>query len=354
VNGSFPEGPSALRSPNDESFPPPLIDLGQTISVLPPDSIPAIDEPFFVSVDEADVYLTSEEPVAVLEIAGEARAYPVQILMWHEVVNDTVGGIPVAITYCPLCNSAVTYERRIGGLETTFGTSGRLFNSALVMYDRATESLWTHFDGVAVAGLLTGERLAPIASTLLAWADFKAAYPDGTVLDRERTGYTRAYGRNPYDGYDNPDGRTYFPFAGDDPRLATKERVVGVVIGEAARAYRLAAISGGEARVTHDELAGTRLVVFWKAGQESAFEDSAVTEVGSVGVFRPVANEEALTFRAQGGRFVDDETGSVWDITGRAVDGPLADTTLERIHHLDTFWFAWSSYQPETDLVEGP
>ncbi|NNC40256.1 MAG: DUF3179 domain-containing protein, partial [Acidimicrobiia bacterium] len=208
-----PDGPSALdAAPNGltgEGFPDPLIDTERLLQGQVPDGIPAIDTPRFVRIDAADEWLSDDEAVVILDINGDVRAYPIQILMWHEIVNDTVGEVPVAITYCPLCNSAVSYERRVDGHLTTFGTSGFLFNSALVMYDRATESLWTHFDGTAVAGVRTGTRLEPISSPLLAWADFKNAHADGLVLDVERTGHNRPYGSNPYSGYDNPES---FPF----------------------------------------------------------------------------------------------------------------------------------------------
>lgn len=352
VAGELPEGPSALQSPLHEDFPPALIDVFEIIAVLPPDSIPAVDEPFFVSIAEADEYLAPDEPVVVVDVNGDARAYPIQILAWHEIVNDTVGGVPIAITYCPLCNSAVSYERRIGGTETTFGTSGTLFNSALIMYDRATETMWTHYDGRAVLGLLTGHQLAPVASPLLAWSDFVDAYPDGLVLDRERTGASRPYGTNPYAGYDRAASGTYFPVASDDERLLVKERVVGVAINGVARAWALEAVSGGEAKATNGELGGTSLVIFWKSGQASAFEGADNPDVGSVAVFRPVAEGRQLTFETEGGEFRDRETGSLWDITGRAIGGELTGLSLERIHHLDTFWFAWSSYQPDTELVE--
>lgn len=349
--------PSALRNMTHESFPDPLVDPGQIISGgPPPDGIPPIDNPQFVSVGQADEWLADNEPVVFLENEGEVHAYPVQILMWHEIVNDTVGGLPVAVTYCPLCNSAVSYEREVAGRETTFGTSGRLFASALVMYDRETESLWTHFDGRAVVGVLTGETLEPIASPLLAWADFKAAHPEALVLDRDATGFNRPYGSNPYTGYD--DERTQpFLFRGSvDERALAKRRVVGIEIDGAARAFSLDFVAAGEANVTNTEVGDQPVVIFWKSGQSSALEQADIAsgrDVGSTAVFSPIVDGETLTFTADGPVFRDDQTGSVWDITGSASSGELAGTALEQIHHLDTFWFAWSTYQPDTDLVDG-
>lgn len=346
---------SALDDMNDPSFPEPLVDPQQIISGgPPPDGIPPIDAPQFVPAADVD-WLSEDEPVVYLELNGEVHAYPVQILIWHEIVNDTVGGVPVAVTYCPLCNSAVTYRREINGEETTFGTSGRLFASALVMYDRTTESLWTHYNGQAVVGALTGAQLEPISSPLLAWSDFLEAFPDAEVLDRDATGHSRPYGDNPYVGYDDP-GSEPFLFRGTvDDRAVAKQRVVGVAIGEEARAWALEAISGGQAQATNSTLGDTPLVILWKSGQSSALDAGAVDEgkdVGSVGVFSSVVDGQTLTFTVDGETFVDEQTGSEWDITGQSIAGDLSGTTLEKINHLDTFWFSWSTYEPETDLID--
>jgi len=352
----LPEGPSALQTRVTPAFPEPLVDPNEIISGgPPPDGIPSIDAPEFVDVATAGGWLQPDEPVVTLDIDGQARAYPVQVLIFHEIVNDTVGGAPVAVTYCPLCNSAATYVREVRGHETTFGTSGSLFASALVMYDRATESLWTHFDGRAVVGVLAGDELVSIPSPLLAWDEFAATYPDGQVLDRERTGFERRYGANPYVGYDDPETQPFL-FVGDvDARALAKRRVVGIVRDDAARAYALSAISGDVAKATNIEVGGDRLVILWKAGQSTALEDIEVAggrDVGSVGVFLAEAEGTPVTLSAAAGSFVDDETGSTWTVTGKAVAGPLEGTQLERVPHLDTFWFAWATYRPGTELVE--
>lgn len=237
--GVLPSGPSALTDRDNRDLLAPRVDLEALVSEgPPPDGIPAIDAPKFRSIEDAELSLDETEPVIVLDIGGDARAYPVEIMMWHEIVNDVVGGVPVAVTYCPLCNSAVAYERTINDVPVTFGTSGELYASALVMYDRATESLWTHFDGRAIAGVLTGHRLDPVPSPLLAWSEFKAAYPDGQVLSRD-TGFVRQYGRNPYFGYDDPDTRPFFLRGDVDERATVKQRVVGVELdGDAVAASR--------------------------------------------------------------------------------------------------------------------
>ena len=354
--GVLPEGPSALIDMRADEFPDPLIEIDQIISGgPPPDGIPPIEDPVFLPViDNIDI-LDPGESVVALEIDGDARAYPVRALIWHEIVNDTVGDVPVTVTYCPLCNSATTYKRTIRGVETTFGTSGRLFNSSLVMYDRATESLWTHFDGRGVVGVLAGEQLESIPAPLMSWGDFREAYPTGQILDWTQTGTSRPYGTNPYTGYDDP-ATDPFLFLGDaDGRTRAKQRVVGIEIDGVAKAYALEVVSGGEAKATNTEIDGLPIVILWKAGQVSALDTASLdagADVGTVGVFNPVVDGQTLTFAAEGDRFVDAETGSVWLVSGDAVSGPLQGTSLERIDHLDTFWFAWSAFQPETELIE--
>lgn len=353
----FPEGPSALRDTEADEFPEPLVDVSQIISGgPPPDGIPPIDEPEFVAVaDNLDLY-NDNAPVVALEVNGDARAYPAAVMIWHEIVNDTVGGVPVTVTYCPLCNSAVTYGREINGSETTFGTSGRLFASALVMYDRATESLWTHFDGRAVVGLLTGTQLDVYGSPLMAWSEFRTNYPDGLVLDETKTGHTRDYGANPYSGYDNPETSPFLFFGDLDGRARAKERVVGISLSGVDVAYSLQALSGpGDANtVTETTQGDTDLVVFWSPGQATALEGPSVQfgrDVGTVGAFLPRVEDQTLTFTAVDDGFVDAETGTRWSVAGVAISGDLAGSTLERVPHLDTFWFAWSTYRPGSELV---
>ncbi len=354
--GVLPEGPSALQTSTAPEFPPALVDPAEIISGgPPPDGIPPLDEPVFINVVDALEIFDPSEAVVALEINGEAKAYPVQVMIWHEIVNDEVGGVPVSVTYCPLCNSAVTYRREIRGVETTFGTSGRLFASALVMYDRATETMWTHFDGRAVVGLLAGEQLEAIASPLLSWGDFAETYPTGQVLDPSATGYDRAYGRNPYFGYDDASTEPFLFTGITDPRAQSKDRVVGVEIDGSAVAFSLDAISGGLATATDFTIGETDVVVFWKAGQATALEGDGIEDgrdVGSVGVFLPAIDGQVLTFESDGGAFRDVETGSLWNVTGEATEGDLAGSRLERVNHLDTFWFAWATYQPGSELVE--
>jgi len=219
--------PSALVDPDADVLPDPIVDTAEIISGgPPPDGIPPIDEPTFLPTGAVD-FLADDEPVLALEIEGDARAYPIQVMIWHEIVNDTVGDTPVSVTYCPLCNTAVAVDRRVGDRVLSFGTSGSLYQSALVMYDRQTESLWSHFTGQAIAGVLTGAELDSYPVATVAWSDWRDAHPDGLVLSRD-TGHDRDYGRNPYPGYDDIDNPPFL-FEGEvDARLAAKTRIVGV------------------------------------------------------------------------------------------------------------------------------
>ena len=357
AQGVLPEGPSALANMNDDAFPPALIDTNEIISGgPPPDGIPPIDDPVFISVADNLDLLDPAEAVVALDIGGDARAYPVRAMIWHEIVNDTVGGVPVSVTYCPLCNSAVSYRREIRGVETTFGTSGRLFASALVMYDRATESLWTHFDGRAVVGILAGEQLESISSPLMAWGDFRSAYPTGQVLDWTQTGFRRSYGVNPYTGYDNPDTDPFLFRGVLDDRAVAKQRVVGVEVDDVAVAFSLDLLAVGDANALNETVGDQPIVILWKSGQASALDRASVGEgvdVGTAGVFDPMVDGTVLVFSAEDSSFVDETTGSTWNLAGEAIEGPLTGTRLERLDHLDTFWFAWSTYKPGTALV-GP
>ena len=347
------EGPSALKDMTDPRLPPALVDPDEIVpGGPPPDGIPPVDQPRFERADGVE-WLEGDEPVLAFTLQGEARAYPVQILTWHEIVNDTVAGVPVAITYCPLCNSAIALDRRLGDRVLDFGTSGRLYRSALVMYDRQTESLWTHFTGQAVAGRLAGERLRSYPVSTVAWSDFVAARPDALVLSR-RTGFTRDYGRNPYPGYDDV-GTPPFLFEGEvDGRLAAKTRVVGVELDGASVVVPLDELR--RRRVVPVEVAGLSLVLWWKPGTASALDSPQVAEghdVGATGVFDPALDGRRLTFRPAGQGFEDAETNTRWDILGRATAGPLASRALSAVAHVDTFWFAWAAYRPDTAIVRG-
>jgi hypothetical protein len=306
-----------------------------------------------VSPDEASQWLADNEPVIALEINGDARAYPLQILTWHEIVNDVVGELPVTVTFCPLCNSAIVFDRTLDGEVYEFGTSGLLRNSDLIMYDRTTESLWQQLTGEAIVGALVGQQLSFLPSSIVGFADFRSAHPAGVVLSRE-TGFNRAYGRNPYAGYDRI-GQAPFLFTGSmDERLAAMSRVITISLeepggGDVDVAYPLSILA--DLGVINDKQAGRDLAVFYAPGTSSALDTSIIAEgadVGASGVFEAHLDGQKLSFRQEGGKIVDEETGSTWNILGQAVDGPLAGESLVPVIHGDHFWFAWAAFKPET------
>ncbi len=319
----------------------------------PRDGIPPIDEPVFTTYDDANGWLDSKEPVIALEIDGDARAYPLQILIWHEIVNDQVGGVPVTVTFCPLCNSAITFDRRLDGVILDFGTSGNLRNSDLIMWDRQTETWWQQLTGEAIVGELTGKRLTFLPSAIVSWEDFTATYPDGQVLARPINS-GRLYGENPYVGYDRADSPPFL-FSGDlDGRLLPKERVAAVNIGQVDAAFPFTVLQ--QERVVNYTVAGQDLVIFFKPGTRSALDQLLIgdsREVGATGIFEPELDGQKLTFRADGDKFVDNETGSIWSLLGQAVAGPLTSKQLTPIVHANHLWFAWAAFKPDTLIYQG-
>lgn len=256
------------------------VPLEEIISGGPPkDGIPAIDDPVFAPAAEiAD--LPPTEPVIGFAVGGDARAYPLRVMMWHEIVNDTVGGVPVAVTYCPLCNAAIAFDRRVGGRVLDFGTTGKLRHSDLVMYDRQTESWWQQFTGRAIVGEMTGAKLEMLPVRLESFARFRARHPEGKVLLPPNP-EARPYGINPYRGYDRA-GRPFL-YRGDLPAgIAPLARVVAV--GDRAWSLELLRERG---RIEDGDL-----LLTWEPGQASALDAEVIAEgwdVGNVTVQRRTA-----------------------------------------------------------------
>jgi len=319
----------------------------------PKDGIPAIDEPRFVGVGEADAWIEPREPVILLRMADEIQAYPIQIIMWHEIVNDTVDGVPVTVTFCPLCNTAIAFERTVEGRELDFGTTGRLRFSNLIMYDRQTESWWQQATGDAIAGELTGARLKSLPAPIISWEDLRSAHPDAEVLSRE-TGYDRNYGQNPYASYDDVDSS---PFLYDGPEtpgdLPPMARVMTVDAEEEPVAYPYDVLRKSPA--INDVVDGKPIAVLWQKGTASALDQDSIDagrDVGSAGVFSRNLDRRTLTFRSKGGTILDEETGSEWNVLGEAVAGELEGKRLEPVVSIDHFWFSWAAFRPETRVYE--
>lgn len=328
------------------------VELSEIESGGPPkDGIPAIDRPRFVSVSRAELWLKPEEPVIALSIGEEARAYPIQVLMFHEIVNDAVGGVPVAVTFCPLCNASMAFDRRVDARVLDFGTTGRLRYSDLVMYDRQTESWWQQFVGKGIVGRYAGTTLERIPSSIVAFEDFAASYPKGRVLSRE-TGFFRPYGRNPYVGYDRIDQSPLFPVK-KDARLPPMERVLSVSAGGKHRIYALSLLEKNP--VLSAELGGVPYVVFAKPGMHSPLDQASIRKgrpiPAAVAFDRRLANR-ILDFSFDNGRIVDRSTRTVWNILGEATSGPLKGQRLKPIAESGVhFAFAWLAFNPDSEIV---
>lgn len=326
------------------------IELDELISGGPPrDGIPPIDDPSFVTIEEAADWVDDREPVLVYAQDGIARAYPIQVLTWHEIVNDTVGDTPIAVTYCPLCNAAIVFSRKLGDRTLTLGTSGMLRKSDMVMWDRQTESLWQQLTGEGLVGELAGEQLELLPSLMISFGTFRDEYPNGEVLSKD-TGHARRYGQNPYAGYD-VSAKPFLYHDDIDDRLAAMDRVVAFMHGDGiAYSYDLLVEKG----VVNTEIDGRPVVIFYQPGTASAMHATEIKrgrDVGAVGVFNRQVGDRVLTFeQTEDSAFTDTETGSTWSLAGVATSGEMKGQVLDQVLHFNHFWFAWQAFYPDTAL----
>lgn len=334
------------------------VDLSEISSLLPRDRIIPIDAPTFAKVSEAPDYLRAREPVVALEIDGDARAYPLAMLMWHEIVNDVVGGVPVSVTFCPLCNTAITFDRRVNGQELTFGTSGNLRRSDLVMWDRQTESWWQQITGEAIVGVHAGAgaKLEFINSPIIAWETFSEEYPNGLVMERifDDFGFPiRTYDNPPYAGYDNVDNPPFAFSEEVDDRLVATSRVLTVKSDVSTVAYPFSFLA--EMQIVNDRIEDADVVVFFDDGTLSAFVDGKQADqiVGSTTMFNRNVDGQTLTFALKADGITDIETRSTWSLLGVAESGPLEGKRLEPVLHANHFWFAWAVFEPDTEIRDG-
>lgn len=332
------------------------IDIGELQlgigTIDPRDRIPPIDQPVFETLDEAAEWLGDREPGVLVTIEGESRFYPLSILTRHEIVNDEFGDVPVAVTYCPLCNTALVFDRRVDGQVLRFGVSGLLRNSDLVMWDDASTSLWQQITGEAIVGAMAGIALEPIGSSIVGFGDLADTVPDAVSLSRS-TGFGIAYGTNPYVTYSSrPEPYAFFTGELDD-RYPALERVVGVSVAAGDKAYPFSVISGTGA--INDQIGGTPVAILWGSDTADALDTATIADARAVGTgvaFDPVVDGQRLTFTPSGDGFVDDETGSSWTLLGLATDGPLAGTRLQTFVHRNEFWFAWTAFFPDGAVYE--
>lgn len=301
------------------------------------DAIPPIDRPVYGDASVGD-WLAPDDLVLGYVAGGQAYAYPFKILNYHEIVNDDLDGVPVLISYCPLCRSAIVYDRRVDGDVLSFGNTSALYESDLVMVDRTTGSYWWQVAGTAIVGPLTDAALEPLPSVVATWTDWASLHSETLVLTRA-TGFSRPYERDAFAGYADIIDSGRFPFpvgeAARDARLRPSALVVGVVINEVARAYPVESLIDP----INDEVGGNQIVVF-------------PTEGGAT-VFGAVVDGETLRFELRNGDFVDVETGSVWTSSGVAVSGTRQGATLTAFPSRTTFWFAFVGAFPDVELHSG-
>ncbi len=299
------------------------------------DAIPPLDDPPFVPGGD-----TWPDPEAVVlgYVAddGVPYAFPVNILNFHEIVNATLGGRPVLVSYCPLCRSGIVYDRTLDGRVLSFGNTSALYESDLVMYDRQTNSYWWQVAGRAIVGTLTGAELTPLSSTMTRWGRWRDLHPDTLVLSRD-TGFRRDYDTDPFAGYaDHLDsGRFPFPVsdAAHDRRLPPSTVVLAVDVGGSTAVYPLTT-SGA----VDDDIGDEAVVVFVLADEPTG------------AAYRPIVDGRRLTFGFDGREFFDRETRSTWGMDGRARRGPLTGTQLDPLPSRTTFWFALVAAFPDLQL----
>jgi len=320
--------------------------LDKIVSGGPPqDGIPSIDSPKFQSVQEADKILEDSEFVLGLNINGDIRVYPLQILVWHEIVNDVVGGKPIAVTYCPLCFTNQVFNRTlIDGNIVEFGTSGKLYNSNLVMYDRKSNSLWSQALGEGIVGDYSGIKLEKIPFDIAYWKEWKKLYPESKVLSRD-TGSVRPYGADPYGNYYTND-LILFPLANDDKRLGLKEIVIGLENKNQYKAYKLQDIENN--KVINDvigkdkKIALVSLQPFMVRIFDRGIDDN-VNDKGKKIIVDLFYNETNNTL-------IDRVTDSELNFDGKFINGQLQDKQLKQLAMDQSFWFEWAAFHPETEV----
>ena len=300
----------------------------------PKDGIPSIDNPKFAPVSESQ-FVPDTTFVIGLDINGEKRAYPLFIMVWHEIVNDSIGGVPVAVTYCPLCFTNQVFERVIDGKEVEFGTSGKLYNSNLVMYDRLTDSYWSQALGVAITGELTGYELKRIPFDVISWADWKTLHPDTLVLTTE-TGHIRSYGVDPYGDY-YTDPRILFPVEHEDDRMHPKELILGFHESDVYKAYKQDDV---ESAIVINDIFNNKpmMLVSLFSGDSRAFDRTV--------------NDKVLTFDFVDNVIIDLESKSKWNYDGVATSGSMEGIQLVRLPFNPGFWFQWVAFHPDTEVYE--
>jgi hypothetical protein len=330
---------------------PPAIDAASLDTLLPPDSIRAIDDPQFENVDRIQA-MAPDERVIGIEINGDSRAYPLNILSSHEIVNDVVGGEPVAVTWCPLCYSALVFSRTVDGKSLTFGVSGKLLNNTLVMFDRDSGSLWSQLYGGAISGELSGTALTVFPSLLTTWEAWLAQHPQGQVLSKRltcdqfncgtyATNPRGSYAVDPYGSYyvSADEGVVNRQIPRDEFSGRSKERVLGVRVNGAARAYPFALLA--EQHVINDEIAGVPVLIWFDPESQTGAAFRREVD-GRIVTFEVDADDPTLVR--------DTESSSRWSGASGQGHGPRSRSSrLTPLISTPAFEFGWYDYFPQSD-----
>ena len=298
------------------------------------DEIPPIDNPVYETKESAD-WLSDDDLILGYVAGDQPYAYPFRILNFHEIVNDELDRIPVLVSYCPLCRSAIVYDRRVDGALLTFGNTSALYQSDLVMVDRQTSSYWWQVAGESIVGELTGTRLEVLPSSVATWTEWATQHPDTLVLSRD-TGFPRNYDRDPFLRIGESIDNGFFPFpvgeAARDARLAASDLVVGVEASGIFRIYPISLLS----EPVNDRIGDLDVVL--------------VPSSGGANVFSPIVDGTKLHFNIVAGVIEDEETASTWDAAGVAISGDLLGSRLRALLSRTTFWFAMVAAFPDAEL----
>jgi hypothetical protein len=302
------------------------------------DGIPALQKPENISVSEG-TYLTGQELVLGYFDGQNAMAYPLQILDWHEIVNDELNSFPYAITYCPLTGTGVGWDRRLNGKATTFGVSGLIYNNNLIPYDRETDSNWSQIRLDCVNGALINTKIVTFQIVETSWSNWKLMYPNTRVLSLN-TGYNRSYWKYPYGDYKTNENSLLFPLSPDDRRLNRKERVHGIIIEGEAKVYRFGSFSSANTLI-NDVVNGKEVIVVGSSNKNFIVSFYSQLDDGTTPVFSAVD---------EGNVVLEDDLGNRWDIFGYAVSGPSSGSQLNKTESFMGYWFSWGAFYPGAEI----
>jgi len=318
------------------------------------DGIMPLDDPVSEPVATANTWIMDKEPILALVMGDIAKAYPLKMMIRHEVVNEMINDTPVAVTFCPLTLSAAVFNREVNGQTFDFGTSGLVRKSNFLIWDRQTETLWQQLTGRAIVGDLNNTQLTRIPALVTSWKDFKESYPDGIVLSNN-TSPSTDYNQTPYVAYEDKNSLPFLFHESLDNRLPAMERVVGIQSDGESMAFPFSILS--KVGAINYTFAGKDITALFSPSTISVLDSKIIGEskdVGTATAFYRTVDNKTLNFKKSKESIIDAETGSTWSMTGVATSGPLQGTQLQAVEHSIYFWFAWAAFYPETLIYEVP